>query len=187
MQLLSVFDGPLQGYSPYHPQIEAQIPDCCMSCGSALVGHGVYWRSILLCVLVGISVRRFRCRGCGITISLLPSFCVPFKRYGSAVVESCLDAVLHGGQSVKRWHEERLLTDCSTAGSWVRQFRDRSGELLTSGLRRIDVRPPAGFPDQARRLWACLRRWAGGKAVLPAVQPLLWEQEHLLGLFRARL
>jgi hypothetical protein len=190
MQLVSLFIGLVQAYCPYDPQIEAQIPACCPICGFPRPeGKGTYRRSVWLPAVKHIEVRQVRCRrpGCRVTISLLPSFCVPFKRYGSAIVESCLDSVLRGGQRVQQWCEREGRTDRSTAGSWVRQFSDHCGLLSTEGAARLAVRQPGGMRGPVRELWSALRQWSGRESVLRAVQPALCACHPFLGLFRARL
>jgi len=190
MQLLSVFIGPIQAYSPYAAQIEAQIPACCPICEFPRPeGKGTYYRYVWLPKVEEIEVRQVRCRrpGCRLTISLLPSFCVPFKRYSSAIVESCLDSVLRRGQRVQDWSAKGGKTDRSTAGSWVRQFGDHIGLLSTAGAARLGFRQPAGVGGQARCLWFALRQWARREPVLRTVQPALCACHPFLGLFRARL
>ena len=190
MQLPSLFTGSIQAYSPYGPQIEAQLPARCPVCDFPRPeGKGTYFRSVWLPAVEEIEVRQVRCRrpGCRVTISLLPSFCVPFKRYSSAIVESCVDSVLRCGERVCQWCERRGLTDRSTAGSWVGQFSAQSGLLSTEGAVRLGLRQGGGFHGQVGGLWAGLRRWAGGHAVLAAVQPALCGYFPFLGLFRARL
>ena len=189
MQLPSLFIGSIQAYSPYDPQIEAQVPRRCPACGSGVRGKGVYVRQVWLPSVVWIGVRRVQCRGsgCGVTISLLPSFCVPFKRYGSTVIESCLDSVVSGGDSVRGWCGRVGVTDRSTAGSWVGQFGAQAGKLITSGCLRVGLGQPRGSKEPVRELWGCLRQWAGGEAVLRLVQPALCRAVPFLGLFRARL
>jgi hypothetical protein len=152
-------------------------------------GKGTYVRQVWLPHVQCIAVRRFGCRrpGCGCTISLLPSFCVPFKRYGSAIVESCLDAVLGVGQSVRQWCDREGVTDRATAGSWIRQFGAVCGLLSTTGSERLGLRLSGLAGSAAQRAWEALRRHAGSSAVLPCVQPALCVDLPPLGLFRLRL
>lgn len=189
MQLPLLFLGSIQGYSPYDPQIEAQIPRRCSVCGSGVRGKGVYFRQVWVPAVVWIGVRRVQCvgAGCGLTISLLPSFCVPFKRHSAAAVESCLDSVVRCGESVRGWCGRRGVTDRSTAGSWVRQFGAQAGKLITEGSVRLGVGQPRGAQRPVRALWACLRQWAGADAVVRVAQPALCCTFPFLGLFRARL
>ena len=189
MQLVSFFFGSLQAYSPYDPQIEAQIPRCCPLCGTGLRGKGVYFRQVWLPGVMRLGVRRVQCRrpDCGLTISLLPSFCVPFKRYSSAIIESCLDSVLRRGDAVRHWCDRHSLTDRSTAGSWLRQFGDQAGKVITEGSLRLGIRQPCGGRQACRELWDALWHWASRGSVLTAAQPALCGVAPFLGLFRARL
>ena len=190
MQILWSFVGTVQGYWPYDPQVGSRRPAACPVCGYPVPwGKGTYWRSVWLPGRLWIAVRRFVCRrpGCGCTVSLLPSFCVPFKRYGSAIVESCMDAVVGSGESVRQWSGEHGLTDRSTAGSWIRQFGTVSGLLLTAGAQRLGLRLSGLEGSAAQRAWGALRRHSGGSAVLACVQPALCVDLPALGLFRLRL
>jgi len=190
MQLVCPFFGSIQAYSPRHRQITARLPAVCPLCDFPRPeGKGVYVREVWDPGVEEIEVRRLRCRrpSCGVTISLLPSFCVPFKRYCSAIVESCLDSVLRCGERVEQWCEREGRTDRSTAGAWVRQFVDRSGLSSTAGAARLGFRQPEGVGGEAAGLWSALRRWARGKPVLRAVQPALCGRRPFLGLFRAPL
>lgn len=55
----------------------------CAACGGDLVRHGFYSRQLVSEGFDGvILVRRYRCRSCGATLSLLPSFAHPRRRYG---------------------------------------------------------------------------------------------------------
>jgi hypothetical protein len=190
MQILSVFVGSVQEYSPYDPRIESQRPTACPVCAFLRpAGKGTYLRQVWLPHLVWLAVRRFVCRrpGCGCTVSLLPSFCVPFKRYGSAVVESCLETVLGAGVSVRQWCGEHGVTDRSTAGSWLRQFGTVCGILLSTGAQQLGLRLAGLEGSAAQRAWGALRQHSGGSAVLPCVQPALCTGFPPLGLFRLRL
>ena len=171
MQLVWLFVGTFQQYSPYCPQVEAVRPQRCPVCGSRRPeGKGTYCRQVWLPQGREIQVRCLRCRrpGCRTTISLLPSFCVPFKRYCSETVESCLASVLECGQRVEKWACDNGVAH-STAAGWVRQFRGQSGLLSTEGAVRLGVRQPKGGHGQASRLWSALRAWSARLPVLASV------------------
>jgi len=190
VQILCPFPAGIQAYDPYHPAVQEQCPAWCSLCAFPRpAGKGTYCRQVQWPQTEWIRVRRFQCRapGCKVTISLLPSFCVPFKRYSSAIIESCLDSVLRVAGSIRHWCRRTLSTDRSTAGSWVRQFALHSGLLSTEGCDRLGVRSPSGSGRQAHRLWSVLRDWAGPDRVLAAVQPGLCRRFPFLGLFHARL
>lgn len=189
MVLSCPFPAGIQAYCPYHQEIAAHVPACCSLCESRLEGKGVYSRQVRLPEIKKIKIRRFRCLGpdCGISISLLPSFCVPYKQYSAKIIESCLDSVLRCGESIRNWCARTINTDRSTAGNWVRQFGDGSGLLSTEGCVRLGIRQPGGSGDQAQRLWAGLRTWAGSAPVLYVVQPGLCRRVPFLGVFRLRL
>ena len=62
------------------PQKGCGMPSCMRK-------HGFYSRNILLKGYEGIiRVRRYKCAACGKTVSMLPSFCIPFLQYGAEAV-----------------------------------------------------------------------------------------------------
>ena len=194
----SAFAGSCQAYWPYDPQVEEHRPSGCSHCGDLAGrprGHGCYWRQVWDgSGLPWIGVRRFLCVRCGLTISLLPSFAVPFKRYGADVVESCLEAVVGGhGGSVGGWVSASLQACVSTAAVWVEQFRAGSGLLLTLGAERLTGSPAEVGADPERpvcegcRAWGFLRGLSSSGRVLREVQPRLCLPVPGVGVFHLRL
>ena len=100
MQILQPFAGSIQRYfdeiadpnryRPVHcPQCEVQRP---------LTGHGFYRRTLVDAAFDGvIRVRRYLCRSCKRTVSLLPDFVLPWLRFSISVIALFLAARLLNG------------------------------------------------------------------------------------------
>jgi len=76
-------------------------PETCplQECGSKepMVKHGFYVRWVICLQFCGrIRVRRYRCKACGRTVSMLPSFCIPQFTYSLEVIIHLLGWVLEG-------------------------------------------------------------------------------------------
>jgi hypothetical protein len=124
------------------PSVEALRPSSCPSCGQlafspgerlGIVGHGTYSRQV-----VGIAattreviarIRRYLCRGCKSTISILPDQLHPRRWYAAAVILEALRLYLIEGlsdaevrrcfgidvdsenwRSLRRWRSQLLVT-----------------------------------------------------------------------------
>lgn len=83
-------------------------PNHCHQCkNTKLHKHGWYWRHCLDGINVWlIPIRRYYCPHCKITISMLPSFCLPGIQYALAVVLSCILGRLAKGYSLKHMAQE---------------------------------------------------------------------------------
>jgi hypothetical protein len=113
-----------QRYRPNHcPQCEAQQPLC---------GHGFYRRTLVDLAFDGvIRVRRYLCRICKRTVSLLPEFALPWLRFSLPVISLFLVARLLQGLT--------LMAAAQTAGQtampyqrgqfWIRRFRKQAPGL----------------------------------------------------------
>jgi len=66
-------------------------PDRCPHCQvlEALIGHGFYWRKALSPTQVyALRIKRWYCKACQRTMSLLPSFLLRFRHYLLEVIQS---------------------------------------------------------------------------------------------------
>ena len=80
MQILHPFAGSIQQYLEEIADPDRHRPDRCPQCGAKepLAGHGFYSRTLVDCDFDGvIPVRRYLCRLCKRTVSLLPEFALP--------------------------------------------------------------------------------------------------------------
>ena len=84
MQILHPFAGSLQEYLEEIFDQDRYRPDHCPQCDAKqpLSGHGFYRRSLVDAAFEGIiRVRRYLCRLCKRTLSLLPQFALPWLRF----------------------------------------------------------------------------------------------------------
>ena len=86
-------------------------PSRCPHCHNPvkLSKHGFYTRYIILLLFAGnIRIRRYICLKCGLTVSMLPSFCIPRYQYGAEVIiTALLTAAMNSSTryAVTRWSE----------------------------------------------------------------------------------
>ena len=142
MQILHPFTGSVRRYEAEISHPDRYRPDHCPQCQARqpLIGHGFYHRTLVHGDFEGsIRVRRYRCRSCRRTVSLLPEFALPYLRFSVAVIALFL---------VARLLEGRTLIAAAVAASpspmpyqrgqfWVRRFR-RQAEALGAALAAKD-------------------------------------------------
>lgn len=123
----------------------------CPGCGGEL--HGFWWgyeRTLRLerLRLLRLRIGRSRCRGCGRTHALLPSFVVPRRLDAAPVIAAALELAAAG-----RGHRPIALAlslPATTVRGWLRRLRASAG-LLAARLWRfaqelgaLAPRPPPG-------------------------------------------
>ena len=84
MQILHPFAGSIQEYDEEIADPSRHRPDHCPQCQAAhgLTAHGFYRRTLVDAGFDGsIRVRRYLCRLCRRTVSLLPQFALPYLRF----------------------------------------------------------------------------------------------------------
>ena len=156
MQILHPFSGSIQKYSEEIADPDRQRPDHCPQCETKipLRAHGFYRRTLVQIGLDGIvRVRRYLCRGCKRTVSLLPEFALPYLRFGISVIALFLVARLLKGQTLE--------ASAATAGQprmpyqrgqfWVRRFRHQAEALCLALAALISTTPATSFVNRA--LW----------------------------------
>jgi len=95
-----------------------------------------------------LRARRGRCRGCGATHLLVPSWAVPRRADGTAVIAAAAArSVLHGTGTGGLG--EQLGVPASTARGWLRRLRGRAGQLLqeASSSFAVAVTPEGRDPS----------------------------------------
>jgi transposase-like protein len=83
VQILHPFSGSIQEYEEEIADPRRYRPDRCPQCQAAheLIAHGFYRRTLVDRRFDGsIRVRRYLCRSCKRTVSLLPQFALPGLR-----------------------------------------------------------------------------------------------------------
>jgi transposase-like protein len=157
MQILHRFAGSIQQYAQELSDPGRYRPDHCPQCGALLplTAHGFYTRTLVEIVFDGmIRVRRYLCRGCKRTVSLLPEFALPYVRFGIGSIALFLVARLLLGRTLKAAAEAaQLATMPYQRGQfWVRRFRRQADRLCAALAAR--VAPPAApdFPSRALQM-----------------------------------
>jgi len=106
-----------------------------------------------------IGVHRYRCTCCGRTVSFLPAFAVPYKHFGSGVIEAVLDGVFTLNLSLRAVHRDAVLNragfSLSACREWRRQFCTNRANLLHEGLKRLGV--DSGDAVDPAAVWDCVR------------------------------
>jgi Domain of unknown function (DUF6431) len=100
MQILHPFAGSIQLYLDEIADPGRYRPDHCPQCEARhpLTGHGFYRRTLVDAAFDGvIRVRRYLCRSCKRTVSLLPEFVLPWLRFSISVIVMFLVARLLNG------------------------------------------------------------------------------------------
>lgn len=153
MQILHPFAGSIQQYLEAISDPERYRPNHCLQCAAKqpLVSHGFYQRTLVADGFEGvIRVRRYLCRLCRRTVSLLPEFALPWLRFSITVISLFLVARLLQGRT--------LAAAALAAGQrampyqrgqfWIRRFRKQAPTL---GLALAPLTTPAAAPDWVTR------------------------------------
>ena len=153
MQILHRFAGSIQRYSEELSDPDRYRPDRCPQCEAhcPLRAHGFYTRTLVDIAYDGtIRVRRYLCRFCKRTVSLLPEFALPYLRFGIAVIALFLVARFLLGLTLKAATESAKLAAMpyQRGQFWVRRFWQQAENLCAALAALID--PPAA-PDFTSR------------------------------------
>jgi hypothetical protein len=127
-------------YRPDHcPQCEAHRP---------LTAHGFCSRMLVDSEFDGsIPVRRYLCRCCKRTVSLLPEFAFPYLRFSIAVIALFLIARLLVGKTLNAAAVAAVLTGMpyQRGQFWVRRFRRQAEKLCASLAAKVAPTADHGF------------------------------------------
>lgn len=132
MPIIQDFGGAVQDYVAHCAQIVFARPTRCPHCGQAeaLIGHGFYWRKAKDQTQVYlVRVKRWLCKVCRTTLSVLPSFVLRFRHYLLVVIQ---DVVVARYEDDASWQE--TARRCATAGlpaprtigRWCRSFGEQA-------------------------------------------------------------
>ena len=147
MQILHPFAGSIQQYAEEITDPDRYRPNQCPQCQAqhSLTAHGFYSRTLVDAGFDGtIRVRRYLCRPCQRTVSLLPSFALPYLRFGITLIELFLVARL-----LQRATLAAAATKAAQAAMpyqrgqfWIRRFQ-RQATALCAALATLAAPPPA--------------------------------------------
>lgn len=157
MQILHPFDGSVEQYTEQLANPDSHRPGHCPQCPAKhpLTAHGFYTRTLIDAAFDGvIRVRRYLCRACRRTVSLLPEFVLPYLRSGLTVIALFLVARLLRGQTLECAARTAPASMPYRRGQfWIRRFRAQA-EALCATLAALTQ--PAPAPDFVYRALAML-------------------------------
>jgi len=147
MQILHPFTGSAHAYADVITTPDQYRPDHCPQCDARqpLTGHGFYRRTVVDEEFDGIiRVRRYLCRACKRTVSLLPEFALPYLRFGVTVILRFLNARLLAGDSLQAAAAAATqpAMPYQRGQVWVRRFQ-RQAAGVSAALARMTVPPAA--------------------------------------------
>jgi hypothetical protein len=128
MPIITDFGRAVQDYLAHFEQIAFPRPECCPCCGTAhtFIGHGFYPRKPKDQTQVyRIWIKRWFCKACHTTLSVLPSFLLRFRHYLLVVIQQVIVARFEDHAS---WHATARqcapdgLPSPRTIGRWCRAF-----------------------------------------------------------------
>jgi hypothetical protein len=151
MQILHPFAGSIQSYAEEISDPDRYRPEHCPQCEAKhpLTGHGFYRRTLVGAAFDGvIRVRRYLCRSCKRTVSLLPEFAFPWLRFSVSVIALFLVARLLHGLTLAAAARAASQTGMpyQRGQFWVRRFRKQAPAL---GLALAPLATPGSLPGPA--------------------------------------
>lgn len=134
MQMLHPHCGSIQQYIEELSDADRHRPSSCPLCQAKqpLIGHGFYSRTIVDVTFDGvIRVRRYLCRLCRRTVSLLPEWALPYLRFSIPAVACFLKARLLDGRSFKASAEAAAqpMMPYQRGQHWIRRFKKQAAAL----------------------------------------------------------
>ena len=137
MQILHPFAGSIQHYLEEITDVDRYRPDHCPQCEARqpLTGHGFYRRTLADLAFEGIiRVRRYLCRCCKRTVSLLPEFALPWLRFSIAVIALFLVARLLAGLTLAAAAQAAAQPAMAYQRGqfWIRRFHKQAPALSLS-------------------------------------------------------
>jgi transposase-like protein len=154
MQILHPFRGSIQQYSEEISDTDRYRPESCPQCRARcpLTAHGFYCRTLVDVEFDGsIRVRRYLCRLCKRTVSLLPEFTLSSLRFSISVISLFLVARLLEGRSLR----EAARATCQPTMPyqrgqfWVRRFHKHATALCAALAGLTAVVPATDFVKRA--------------------------------------
>lgn len=114
---------------------------------SCLLAHGFYYRTLVYKDFDGsIPIRRYLCRVCRRTVSLLPDFVLPYLRHSTVIISLFLVSRLLAGRSLAEAAQAAFQPGMpyQRGQFWVRRFRKQAAGLcvalvsLTAAVAAMD-------------------------------------------------
>ena len=126
----------VQHYAEAFGDLRFPRPSACPQCATPghFVGHGSYGRTVTdPTQTVAIRVKRLLCTVCRHTVALLPTFCLPFRHYQTATIQTVLTlrtAGLASWRALARRFAPADLPSRTTCREWVAAFCHASARYL---------------------------------------------------------
>jgi Domain of unknown function (DUF6431) len=155
------FAGSIQRYFDEIADPDRYRPDHCPQCEAKhpLTGHGFYCRTLVDAAFDGfIQVRRYLCRSCKRTVSLLPDFVLPWLRFSISVIALFLVARLLNGLTLEAAAQAaaQIVMPYQRGQFWTRRFRKQtpalSLALVPLATQEHPRDPAADFVSRALRM-----------------------------------
>jgi hypothetical protein len=143
MVIVTDFDCTVHEYVEGFAHLVFPRPRVCPHCQVAdtLIGHGFYARKALDQTQVyGVWVKRWYCKACRHTFSLLPSFLLRFRHYVLTVIQQVLLARYEDNRSwvqVGRECAPQQAPSARTIGRWCGSFAGQAARWLTAVLQTL--------------------------------------------------
>src|SRR5438552_7075677 len=137
MHIEQPITGPIQSFVDEIADPNRYRPDHCPQCEikRPLTGHGFYRRTLVDTGFDGaIRVRRYLCRCCKRTVSLLPEFALPYLRFSITVIALFLVARLLTGSTLSAAGVAAMLPGMpyQRGQFWVRRLRSQAERLCAA-------------------------------------------------------
>jgi len=147
VQILHPFAGSIQQYAEEIADPDRHRPARCPQCQAqhSLTAHGFYSRTLVDAGFDGsIRVRRYLCRSCKRTVSLLPEFALPYLRFSISVIALFLVARLLQGATLAAAAvaAAQPAMPYQRGQFWARRFQ-RQATALCAALAASAAPPPA--------------------------------------------
>jgi hypothetical protein len=157
MQILHPFAGSIQRYSEEISDPDRYRPDHCPQCAAKhpLTGHGFYRRTLVDVAFDGfIRVRRYLCRSCKRTVSLLPEFALPWLRFSVSVIALFLMARLLSGLTLAAAARSAAQSAMpyQRGQFWIRRFQKQAPALSLALAPLATPVTAADFVSRALRM-----------------------------------
>lgn len=154
MQILHAFAGSIEQYSKQLEDPDLYRPHFCPLCNSRqpLQAHGFYSRTVVDRGFDGIiRVRRYLCRFCRRTVSLLPEFALPYVRFAITVIALFLKARLLDGHTIERAAVAAGLHPMpyQRGQHWIRRFRTQAAAVAAALVALARPAMAADFVSKA--------------------------------------
>jgi hypothetical protein len=157
MQILHRFVGSIQQYLQQISDPDICRPDHCPLCGvlQILISWGVYHRTLVDLEFDGsIPVRRYRCRFCRRTVSVLPEFVLPYLRFSLLTISLFLVARLLNGGTLEAAAQAASQPNMpyQRGQFWIRRFRTQAMALCSALVSRTAAISAATFVTRALQM-----------------------------------